>query len=104
MAIFRYSTLASAGLSQKELRYYGTLIHSAFFSVAAEIYINKTIDDGFMARHILSWPSPDFSSHKEFSERTAKISAAENQEFMQELESFWSELGRGRVTSDEISR
>jgi len=58
--------------------------------------IEKTGDDGFMARHILHWPKPDYPDYASFRKRVEAIDDDEKMLFLSKILGIWTDLGNAR--------
>ena len=55
--------------------------------------IERCVADGFMARHVLHWPMPDYPSYAEFCERVSNVDDFQKDAFVGKIKDFWIFLG-----------
>lgn len=58
--------------------------------------IEKTATDGFMARHILHWPMPEYPDYNTYRRRIKMVDDEEKKAFVNQVCTLWKSLGEQR--------
>ena len=64
----------------------------------------KTVNDGFMARHINHYAKPDYPSFATWRMRIEAVDNKEKDVFLQKMDDLWSRNGQERMDPDVVTR
>lgn len=64
----------------------------------------KTVDNGFMARHILHYAKPNYPKYAEWRRQIACVDDKEKADFIARMENLWARIGAERQDPSIITR
>lgn len=64
----------------------------------------KTVDNGFMARHLIHYAKPNYPTFAAWKKQIAGVDNEEKSVFIQRMENLWTRIGVERKDPENITR